>query len=114
MIAFIAILVVTGLISFWAMSSLKSTYAKYLQVETRSGLTGAQVAAAILQRAGIGDVDIVQGQSILGEMGVIQPGEEARGVEKVLGAAAMTYVAAFLTSLAWTLYYLLPLLLRRN
>lgn len=53
---------------------------------------------------------------ILGKMGFIQPGEEAQGVNKVLNAAALTYVAAFITSLGYLLYYLLPLLLggRRN
>ncbi len=48
---------------------------------------------------------------ILGEMGFIRPGEETAGVNKVLNAAGFTYVAAFLTSLAYALYYLLPLLL---
>jgi uncharacterized protein len=53
---------------------------------------------------------------ILGKMGFIQQGEEADGVNKVLNAAALTYVAAFITSLAYFLYYLLPFLLggRRN
>jgi Zn-dependent membrane protease YugP len=32
-------------------------------------------------------------------------------VSTVLNAAALTYVAAFLTSLLWLLLYLLPLLL---
>jgi Zn-dependent membrane protease YugP len=44
-------------------------------------------------------------------MGFIRPGEEARAVAKVLDAAAWTYVAAFLTSLAYFLWHLLPLLL---
>lgn len=48
---------------------------------------------------------------ILGQMGFIQPGAESAAVDKVLDAAGFTYVAAFLTSLAWALYYLLPLLL---
>lgn len=218
MILFFVILIVTGAISAWAMMSLKSTYNKYLQVRTQSGETGAEVAAHILEAAGIHDVQIVQGQSmlgdhydpmhkrlvlspdnyhgnsiaavgvaahecghalqhqarytplevrmaavgavsfgqpilvyggmaimiifqsflgfalmaagmgllmlfqlitlpvefdasrrakiILGKMGFIQGGAEARGVEKVLNAAAMTYVAAFLTSLLMMLYYL--------
>lgn len=226
MILFLVILAVTGLISLWAMSSLKSTYAKYLKVPTRAGYTGAEVAARILDAAGIRDVQIVPGKSVLGDhydpshkrlvlspdnyhgnsiaavgvaahecghalqhqkkyaalelrmaavgavqfgqpillyggmavmlmfspflgtalmaagmgllmlfqlitlpvefdasrrakiilgkMGFVQSGAEAQGVEKVLNAAAMTYVAAFLTSLAWTLYYLLPLLLGRR
>jgi uncharacterized protein len=37
--------------------------------------------------------------------------QEAVAVNKVLDAAALTYVAAFITSLAYMLYYLLPLLL---
>ncbi len=218
MILFIVILIGTGAISAWAMLSLKSTYNKYLQVRTQSGYTGAEVAQHILDAAGIHDVEIAQGQSmlgdhydpshkrlvlspdnyhgdsiaavgvaahecghalqhqarysaleirmaavgavsfgqpvllyggmavmflfspflgvilmaagmgllmlfqlitlpvefdasrrakiILGKMGFIQGGAEARGVEKVLNAAAMTYVAAFLRRLAWTLYYL--------
>ncbi len=48
---------------------------------------------------------------ILGEMGFIQPGEEAIGVRRVLDAAAWTYVAAFITSLAYFLWHLLPLLI---
>lgn len=37
--------------------------------------------------------------------------QEAVAVNKVLNAAAFTYVAAFITSLLYMLYYLLPLLL---
>jgi Zn-dependent membrane protease YugP len=36
---------------------------------------------------------------ILREMGIIQPGEEAVGVNKVLSAAALTYIAAFIAAL---------------
>ncbi|MEP7016180.1 MAG: zinc metallopeptidase [Verrucomicrobiota bacterium] len=36
---------------------------------------------------------------ILREMGIIQPGAEAVGVNKVLNAAALTYVAAFVATL---------------
>ena len=43
---------------------------------------------------------------ILGQMGIIQPGEEAQGVDRVLNAAALTYVAAFVSSLGWLLYFL--------
>jgi uncharacterized protein len=51
---------------------------------------------------------------ILGQMGFIQPGAESTAVDKVLNAAGFTYVAAFLTSLAYALWYLLPLLLGRR
>jgi len=36
---------------------------------------------------------------ILKQMGIIQPGEEVVGVNKVLNAAALTYVAAFIAAL---------------
>ena len=39
---------------------------------------------------------------------------ERQGVDKVLDAAAWTYVAAFITSLAYMLVYLLPLLAGRR
>jgi len=43
---------------------------------------------------------------ILGQMGIIQAGAEAEGVNRVLNAAALTYVAAFVSSLGWLLYFL--------
>jgi Zn-dependent membrane protease YugP len=48
---------------------------------------------------------------ILQQMGIIQPGAEAAGVNSVLNAAALTYVAAFVAALG-NLAYLI--LLRRN
>lgn len=45
-------------------------------------------------------------KAVLAESGIVSTQEEAQGVSKVLGAAAMTYVAGALTSLA-TLVYLL-------
>jgi Zn-dependent membrane protease YugP len=51
---------------------------------------------------------------ILNKMQFIRAGEEAIGVERVLNAAALTYVAAFITSLLYFLWYLLPLLMRRD
>ena len=50
---------------------------------------------------------------ILGQMGIIQPGEEATGVNRVLNAAALTYVAAFVAALG-NLLYLLSIANRRN
>lgn len=46
----------------------------------------------------------------LASIGIVSP-QEGQGVSKVLDAAAWTYVAAFITSLAYMLYYLLPLLM---
>ena len=41
---------------------------------------------------------------------MIAAGQEATGVDRVLNAAAFTYVAAFVSSLGWFLYYLMPLI----
>ena len=46
---------------------------------------------------------------ILGEMGFIRGEAEVKAVNKVLDAAALTYVAAFLTSLAYFLWTMLRL-----
>ena len=50
-------------------------------------------------------------KAVLADFGFIAPGEEAIGVKRVLDAAAWTYVAAFITSLAYFLWHLLPLLM---
>lgn len=44
---------------------------------------------------------------ILTQMGIVQAGEEAAGVNKVLDAAALTYVAAFVAALGQLIYFLL-------
>ena len=225
---FLILILGTLAISFWASSKVKSNYHHYSRYAVSSGLTGAQTAALILQRAGIHDVQIglqpgeltdhydpvnkrlmlsegnYHGHSIaavavaaheaghalqhasayaplhlrhlsvgvthiasqivmwlpligmftlhlpgmvamwiiaigwgvimgfnlitlpvefdaserakklLTEMGVVSVGAEAEGVSKMLGAAAWTYVAAFLTSLGFFLWHLLPLVLGRH
>jgi Zn-dependent membrane protease YugP len=45
---------------------------------------------------------------ILNQMGFTSTSTEDEGVSKVLNAAAFTYVAAFVSSLGWFLYYILP------
>ncbi len=47
---------------------------------------------------------------VLANMGFIQRGPEAAAVNQVLNAAAWTYVAAFISSLIYFLWHLLPLL----
>ena len=49
-------------------------------------------------------------KKMLLDMGFIRGQGEVQAVNQVLDAAALTYVAAFLTSLAYLLFYLLPLL----
>ena len=124
----------TMALSLWAAWRVKAVYARYNQGIVRSGLTGAEVAAEILRRKGIYDVEITQGEgmlfnlatlpvefdasrrakAVLADFGFIAPGAEAIGVKKVLDAAAWTYVAAFITSLAYFLWHLLPLLMGGN
>lgn len=50
---------------------------------------------------------------ILRQMSIIQPGEEAAGVNNVLNAAALTYVAAFIAALG-NLLWLMSMRDRRN
>jgi Zn-dependent membrane protease YugP len=51
---------------------------------------------------------------VLSQMGFIQSGEERAAVNRVLNAAAWTYVAAFISSLIYFLWHLLPLLTGRH
>jgi Zn-dependent membrane protease YugP len=46
-------------------------------------------------------------KAILQQMGIIRPGEEAAGVNAVLNAAALTYVAAFVAALGNLIYLFL-------
>jgi uncharacterized protein len=52
------------IVTLWSQWKLRSTYAKYSQVESRSGLTGAEVARHILDKEGLGQVPVeeVDGQ----------------------------------------------------
>lgn len=53
-------------------------------------------------------------KAMLMRLGFVSGHAENAAVAKVLNAAAMTYVAAFVTSLLYMLYYLLPLLSGRS
>jgi uncharacterized protein len=53
-------------------------------------------------------------KEILGGMGHVATSEQMGAVRKVLDAAAWTYVAAFVTSLAYLIWHLLPLLVGRR
>ena len=67
MIAAIALFAGTLLLSLWAAGRVKSVYAKYSNVPAASGETGAEVAAQILDRAGIHDVEIAAHDEMLGD-----------------------------------------------
>ena len=45
-------------LSFWASWRTKSTFKKYSRIRSAQGLTGAEAARAMLQRAGIYDVEV--------------------------------------------------------
>jgi hypothetical protein len=51
---------------------------------------------------------------VLSQMGFIQAGTERDAVNQVLNAAGWTYVAAFVSSLVYFLWHLLPLLMGRH
>lgn len=46
------------LLSLWASFKTKSAFSKYSKVRTMNGMTGAQAAKVMLERAGIHDVEI--------------------------------------------------------
>jgi Zn-dependent membrane protease YugP len=48
------------LLGFWAQSKIRSAYAKYSQVRTTTGMTGAEVARQMLDRNGLTSVRIEQ------------------------------------------------------
>jgi uncharacterized protein len=54
----IVVLGVGLVLGLWAQARVKSAFARYSQVRSRSGLNGAQVARAILQANGIHDVKV--------------------------------------------------------
>ncbi|MEK0446449.1 MAG: hypothetical protein RLZZ399_1770 [Verrucomicrobiota bacterium] len=63
----ILLFAVTMCLSLWAMYRVKSVYNRFSQIPASSGATGAEVAAAILDRAGIHDVSIVEMDEMLGD-----------------------------------------------
>ncbi len=67
MIGAIILFAGTLLLSLWATGRVKAAYAKYSQVPAASGETGAEVAAQILDRAGIRNVEIVAHDEMLGD-----------------------------------------------
>ena len=46
------------ILAFWAQARVKSTFAQYSQVGSRKGVTGSDVAAALLSRFGLSDVPV--------------------------------------------------------
>src|SRR4026209_2475608 len=65
--AYLIFMIPELLLSFWASFRTKSAFNKYQKVRTARGLTGAQAAHEMLQRAGIFDVKIVPTQGFLSD-----------------------------------------------
>lgn len=61
------LLIPAMLFALYAQSKVQSTFRTYLNVPARSGLTGAQVARSILDRANLHDVRVEMVQRTLGD-----------------------------------------------
>ena len=61
------ILIPSIILTLYAQSKVKSTFAKYLNVPTRRGYTGAQVARILLDRNDLRDIPIEVAQGQLGD-----------------------------------------------
>lgn len=59
------ILIPGMILMFWAQSRIRSTYQRYSRVPSTLGMTGAQVAEAILSKMGIYDVQV---EPVAGEL----------------------------------------------
>ena len=64
---FILVLIPGLILSVGAQMMVKSAYKKYSQVPARSGLSGAQAAAQMLQASNIPDVGIEESQGMLSD-----------------------------------------------
>jgi Zn-dependent membrane protease YugP len=57
---FIFLIIVPILVGLWAQIKVKSAYNQYVQVPSRGRITGREAAAAVMESAGIYNVEIVQ------------------------------------------------------
>ena len=57
---FLLLIIIPLIVGMWAQIKIKSAYSKYSQVPSRGGITGRETARAVMQSAGIHDVEIVQ------------------------------------------------------
>lgn len=88
-------------------------------LSTVTGLTVMAVAWGVIMAFNLITLPVEfdasrRAKALLASMGFTSGRAEQAGVARVLNAAAMTYVAAFVTSLLYLLYYLLPLLTGGN
>ena len=57
---FIILIIIPIIVGLWAQAKVKGAYDKYLKVPSRGRITGREAAAAVMESAGIYDVEIVQ------------------------------------------------------
>ncbi len=60
MLIWIALIIVPMLFGFYAQMKIRSAYAKNVQIPSRGRIRGAEAAQAVMQSAGIHDVEIVE------------------------------------------------------
>ncbi|MEM8867467.1 MAG: zinc metallopeptidase [Verrucomicrobiota bacterium] len=57
---FIVLIIIPILVGLWAQMKVKSAYGRYVQVASRGRITGREAAQAVMESAGIYDVEIVE------------------------------------------------------
>lgn len=57
---FLLLIIVPLLVGLWAQWKVKSAYNRYMQVDSRGRITGREAAHAVMQSAGINNVEIVE------------------------------------------------------
>lgn len=67
MIIWILLIIVPVLLGLYAQMRVMSTYRKNVEIPSRRGLTGRQAAAAVMESAGIYDVEIVEVDGMLSD-----------------------------------------------
>lgn len=63
----IVLLIPPLILAFWAQWKVKHVYRKYSQVQSSSGLTGAQVARKILDMFGLNNVEVISTEGVLND-----------------------------------------------
>jgi Zn-dependent membrane protease YugP len=65
--SYLILIIIPMLLGLWAQFRVKSAFGKWSQYGASSGVTGAQAAEAVLQSAGIRDVEILPIETMLGD-----------------------------------------------
>ena len=67
MIIWIVLIAVPMLLGLYAQMRVMSAYQKNIEIPSRGGITGREAAAAVMQSAGINDVEIVEVEGMLSD-----------------------------------------------